>query len=46
MIAIIDYDARSVGAVRYKELAQEFIDRREKSCNINDAESITGGIMG
>lgn len=29
--AIIDYDSRSIGAVRYMELAQEFIDRREKN---------------
>ena len=31
--AIIDYDARSAGAIKYMELAKEFIDRREKDGN-------------
>lgn len=31
--AIIDYDSRSVGAVKYMELAREFIDRREADGN-------------
>lgn len=31
--AIIDYDARSIGALKYMELAREFIDRREKDGN-------------
>lgn len=31
--AIIDYDSRSVGAVKYMELAKEFIDRRENNGN-------------
>lgn len=30
---IIDYDSRSVGAVKYMELAREFIDRREADGN-------------
>lgn len=30
---IIDYDSRSVGAVKYMELAQEFIDRRRSDGN-------------